>query len=82
MKNALEQTKQKIVLELEHARFWAACLIPHSAVLFTILFTHQYYENQKIARYMLALLEMAIVCVFILLRTRCLHRIKTYINKL
>jgi hypothetical protein len=51
MKNLQEQTKQRIVLELEHARLWTSFLLPLFGLIISVVFTNQYFTDHLFMRY-------------------------------
>ena len=83
MKNLQEQTKQKIVLELEHARLWTSFLLALFAVLISVLFTNLYIDvGHAIERYVWGLLILGLIVAVTVLRKKCISRVKKYINNL
>ncbi len=81
MKNVQEQTKQKIILELEHALL-SAFLVPLAVLFVSIVFTHQYFDGQNVMRYIFGLLIFFVLLLLVLFRKSCIHRAKKYIDKL
>lgn len=82
MKNLQEQTKQKIILELEHARLWTSFLVPLFAIFISVVFTNQYIGGHTVARYSWGLFILCLIIRIILLRKRSISRAKKYIDRL
>jgi hypothetical protein len=82
MKNLQEQTKQKIILELERARFCAAFLIALLTLFVSLVFTQQYFGGNVAIRCTVGFVVLALFLLLMSIRKKCIHRVKKYIENL
>ena len=82
MKNLQEQTKQKIILELERARLWSTFLLPLPVLFITIMFTKQYFGENAALRCIAGLAIFSLFFLLVLLRNECIRRAENYIKEL